>query len=323
VRTLIERLGGGSAAFRSSTRYSDGIDPPCDRNIGRGALTYSGSVDRLKIRREWSISTTVGLVEAVSRLPTLLEGLIGDDLQRSIIREYQRALRSDQHRFPSSVSLPRPFGVNLPERVVELLLARLSYWPGAAVLDVGHANSMVCHRSMVRSLPGPRLITGIDMAEPVFEDSELYASSVQGDVCATPFPENAFDLVWCISSLEHVGMDNSGYGEARSDDATPERALEEMFRITRPGGSLLVTVPFGRLEDHGWFRNLDADALEGLLERVRARGTVHEMYFAHSPGAGWSRADARELSGTGYRDEANAGAAGMAALVIEKEPLWH
>jgi SAM-dependent methyltransferase len=264
----------------------------------------------------------MGLVEAVARIPALLENLVGDDLQRSITREYNRALRSDGHNFPATVSLPRPCGEHLPERVVELLLARLSYWPGAAVLDVGHANSMTCHRDMVRSLPGPRRITGIDMMEPVFDASLLYAESVCRDICDTGFSDETFDLVWCISSLEHIGMDNSAYGESRSDDATAERALAEIVRLTRPGGSILVTVPYGKLENHGWFRNFDQDSLQELLEAVRPHGSVHELYFAHSRGGGWSRSDAGDLRTTGYLDEGNAGAAGLAAVVIEKHPGW-
>ena len=73
----------------------------------------------------------VGFVEVVARIPAFIGNLIGEDLQRSITREYCHALRSAWHNFPAAVSLPRPCGEHLPERVVELLLARLSYWPGA------------------------------------------------------------------------------------------------------------------------------------------------------------------------------------------------
>ena len=264
----------------------------------------------------------MGLVEMVGRIPALIGDLVGDDLQRSITREYTRALRAYGHSFPASVSLPRPCGERLPERVVELLLARLSYWPGAAVLDVGHANSMTCHRDMVRSLPAPRNVTGIDRAEPVFDASLLYAESVRRDICDTGFSGETFDLVWCISSLEHIGMDNSTYGESRSDGATAEGALAEMLRVTRAGGMILVTVPYGKSENHGWFRNFDQESWQDLLEAVRPHGSVHELYFAHARGAGWCRTDAEELRTTGYLDEGNAGAAGLAAVVIEKYEPW-
>jgi O-antigen chain-terminating methyltransferase len=202
---------------------------------------------------------------------------------------------------------------------VELLLARLSYWPGAHVLDVGHANSMECHRDLVRSLPGPRHLTGIDLAEPVFDASELYERSVRADVCETGLPDETFDLVWCISSLEHIGMDNSGYGEAESGSATAERALGEMLRVTVPGGFVLVTVPYGRRENHGWFRNFDRDALEELLDPFRSEARIHDVYFGYGPGLGWSRVDPEALERVGYHDQSNAGAAGLAAVILEKD----
>jgi SAM-dependent methyltransferase len=262
----------------------------------------------------------IGLAEAVARIPALLGHLVGEDLQKSITREYRRALGSP-HRFPTGIALPRPCGAGLPERVVELLLARLSYGPGALVLDVGHANSMECHREMIRSLPAPREITGIDMAEPVYDVAELYTRSVRGDICATGFADNEFDLVWCISSLEHIGMDNSGYGEPDSAGATAERAVEEMLRVTRPGGSVLVTVPYGKYEDHGWFRNFDRETWQTLLETVRDHAQVHELYFGHGQG-GWVRVDAEDLGDTGYADQRNAGAAGLAAVILDKQSGW-
>ena len=265
----------------------------------------------------------MGLVEAVARIPAFLESLVGEDLQRSITREYHRALQSGWHNFPSSVSLPRPCGLELPERVIELLLARLTYAPGARVLDVGYANSMTCHRDLIRSLPFPRNITGIDMADPVFDADELYQEKVCGDICETEFADDRFDLVWCISSLEHIGMDNSGYEGATFPGApTAERAVAEMLRVTRPGGSVLVTVPFGKYENHGWFRNFDEATLEELLDPVRSQATVHELYFGHSHGSGWSRAGAEELADTGYLDQRNAGAAGLAAVILEKDSGW-
>jgi hypothetical protein len=38
--------------------------------------------------------------------------------------------------------------------------------------------------------------------------------------------------------------------------------------VLRPGGLLLLTVPFGRPEDHGWLRQFDAQQLEDLIRSV-------------------------------------------------------
>jgi SAM-dependent methyltransferase len=55
------------------------------------------------------------------------------------------------------------------------------------------------------------------------------SSLVQGDVQSLPFVDNAFDRVIDCETLEHVPDER--------------RALREMFRVTRPGGKLLLTTP--------------------------------------------------------------------------------
>ncbi len=51
-----------------------------------------------------------------------------------------------------------------------------------------------------------------------------------------PFDDQAFDLVLCVSTLEHVGADNSGYGlDAEDDGASRLTALRELRRVLAPG----------------------------------------------------------------------------------------
>lgn len=54
-----------------------------------------------------------------------------------------------------------------------------------------------------------------------------------------------FDLVTCVSVLDHVGLE--AYGNT-ADDTLLARTVAELARVTAPGGRLLLTVPFGR--DH-------------------------------------------------------------------------
>jgi len=56
------------------------------------------------------------------------------------------------------------------------------------------------------------------------------AVDVWGDGGALPFREASFDTVLCLELLEHV--------------PDPDRCLAEIARTLRPGGALLVTVPF-------------------------------------------------------------------------------
>lgn len=90
---------------------------------------------------------------------------------------------------------------------------------------------------------------------------------VRGDGHRLPFADDTFDLVMATDVWEHL-----------DDDATVAR---EAFRVTRPGGRLLVTVPAGMdlWSDHdvalGHHRRYGADQLREL---ARSAGwTVHSV----------------------------------------------
>jgi len=51
-----------------------------------------------------------------------------------------------------------------------------------------------------------------------------------------------FDCVTCVSTLDHIGL--AAYGNAPNPGACL-RVTNEIWRVTAPGGRLLLTVPFG------------------------------------------------------------------------------
>ncbi len=241
-------------------------------------------------------------------------------LQKRIYRQACRVVSADPAAPPEKVALPGRFGRGLSERVIELILARLAYAPGLEVLDVGHANAQLCHRRMITSLPGPRKLTGLDIAEPRY-DASFYQESVLASATDTPFEDARFDLIWCISALEHFGMDNSDYAEEfeiATEAGTDSQALAEMMRILKPGGTLLVTVPYGRYENLGWVINYDAGRWQELLRTVREQAEIAELYFKHDTQRGWLACLPEALRDTGYWDQRNHGAAGLAACLIRK-----
>lgn len=255
------------------------------------------------------------LRKAIGVLGTLLFG----DLQERIYRESTKAYRSAALSFPARIVLPKKYGKQMSERVVELLLARLSYSPGAKVLDVGYANIQECHRKMLLSLPQPSALTGIDIGKPMFDASLYYDRTVREDITHTSFESNIFDRVWCISTLEHIGFDNSQYvADFSVGENMVHSAVDEMVRVVKPGGSVLITVPYGKWENHGWFQNMDKERWEGVLGPVRSFATVSEWYFRYTKEKGWGVVRPEELSKVGYDDQQNSGAAGLAAALITK-----
>lgn len=57
------------------------------------------------------------------------------------------------------------------------------------------------------------------------------------DDCSLPFPNETFDVCLCTEVLEHI--------------LNVKVILQEIRRVLKPGGQLLVTVPY-----HGWLKNM-------------------------------------------------------------------
>lgn len=67
--------------------------------------------------------------------------------------------------------------------------------------------------------------------------------TVFGDIRNTQFETNKFDVITCISTLEHIGVE--GRYHVTNDPIGDIRAMAEMRRILKPGGKLLLSVPYG------------------------------------------------------------------------------
>ena len=160
-------------------------------------------------------------------------------------------------------------------------------------------------------MPGVELV-GIDLAERDVEDMER----VTADVRSLPLPDDSVDQVLLVSTLEHVGADNTGYGlDAEDDPGSRMDALRELRRVLVPKGSLLVTVPLGEPGDHGWFRLDDVDGWTALF--TSAGFFVEEQEAYELTGEGWRAAPSFDPQGVGYGDR---GPAASAVLCTELSP---
>lgn len=129
------------------------------------------------------------------------------------------------------------------DRELRELLPRLS----GEVVDVG------CGRKPYRArVPATRYV-GVDVDTPVTR--ELAAADVFYDGRTLPFADASFDGVLCSQVLEHVFQ--------------PEAFLQEIARVLRPGGQLVLTVPFAwdEHEQPHDFARYSSFGLRALLER--------------------------------------------------------
>lgn len=213
---------------------------------------------------------------------------------------------------------------SVDERPVEYVWAfeRLRKRSGRRLLDVGCVLNQPWCAPLLAEMFGERCYLNLTH-EPLYDHDR--ASMLVADARNIPLPDGWFDAVTCLSSLEHVGMDNSLYtrDEAyRAADecsdlwARAEPAARELRRLARPGGQVLITVPFGRSENRGWFQVFDAERVD-LLCTALGQG-CHVDLFMIEADRGWRRATVEEASRTIYGD--GAVAAGAVACVICEVP---
>jgi hypothetical protein len=207
-----------------------------------------------------------------------------------------------------------PYGYDdagLDERVVEYpwALHRLgSRWEaGTPILDAG---SVLNHPRILDHCRRER-IGPISLVTLRYEGSAGVSDDVRyefADLRRLPYRDGWFSCVVCLSTLEHVGMDNRGYGDhSHSSDSPPiecRRAMEELRRVTRAGGVLLVSVPFGKRDDRGWFRILDADELRQLTDCPGWRTDITSIHRATAEG--WRECSSEDAQAAGYNERGSA-----------------
>jgi hypothetical protein len=195
-------------------------------------------------------------------------------------------------------------GAQLTERVVEIPWV-LRCLPGDQelhILDIGTAFSPMVYKWLLVRLPH------------VVEVADLNETSLPGvrshvaDVRKLPFAEGSFDVAICVSTLEHVGMDNANY-KTESGGAGQADALRELGRVAR---RVLVTVPAGRDADMGSFHQYAPTTFRSVVDEAGLAVKRLEV-FAHDPVSGWAPTAEDSVGGRTYQRDAVAAAAVICA----------
>ena len=129
------------------------------------------------------------------------------------------------------------------ERIIEyaFVIEKLASIPIGKVLDVGCTARLNYLPPALASLGWE--VWGIDLREFKFKHPNFHL--VLGDIRKTDFPDNYFDAVYAVSTIEHIGL-SGRYGVTKEDPEGDTKTIKEIARILRPGGILLCTVPYGR-----------------------------------------------------------------------------
>lgn len=203
-----------------------------------------------------------------------------------------------------TADLPPGYGLALDERVVEYpwLFAQLPKRPGR-VLDAGSALN---HRFLLDRAPlSDAELTIMTLAPEKRCYWSRSISYVYGDLRRTMFESGSFDVIASISTIEHIGLDNTLHYTAdaskkESDASGFVPAILEFRRLLKPGGLCLITVPFGRQGVHGWYQVFDLAMVHRVIDSF---GPVQHAteYFGYSA-AGWRRTTAADIARAEFFD---------------------
>jgi ubiquinone/menaquinone biosynthesis C-methylase UbiE len=116
-------------------------------------------------------------------------------------------------------------------RVYRRITALAGVRPGDAVLDVGCSGGYLARKLAATAGPGGRVV-GVDPSQAAIGYARRHAGPAMTFTVGTaqdlPLPDASFDVVTCTLAMHHVPA------RRRAD------ALGEMYRVTRPGGRLLI-----------------------------------------------------------------------------------
>ena len=147
--------------------------------------------------------------------------------------------------------------------------------------------------------------------ETLFPENDNFnidgVSYVYNDLTNSKFKANCFDVITCISVLEHVGFDNSSYIFSNKEFPSSKKmnkniylkSIKEFKRILKINGKLLITVPFGKKMLFNHLQQFaDKDIKKIILAFKPKRFSL--KFFKYSDGI-WSEAKQKECENSEIR----------------------
>ena len=168
-----------------------------------------------------------------------------------------------------------PFGSPIRKCVSAAQEANLHSLNDRNVLEIGFGKHSIARRLV---LDAGGAWTGIEPTLPRSRQAALGTGGF-GHVAAIPFPDDSFDRVVGIQTLEHW------------EEPLPDPGLEtdyaasfrELFRVLRPNGSIYFDAPI-HLHGHEMFITGDIDRIRGLLDPALWRDVRIEKWREnHAP----------------------------------------
>lgn len=155
-------------------------------------------------------------------------------------------------------------------RCVNAYVPQLQFKAGGNILEIGCGNQKLVHN---RAKECNAHWVGVDPC-PTLRRSDIY---VLATVQTLPFPDQMFDYVVAIQTVEHWERDY-------------DTGIHEIYRVLRPAGLLTIDIPIG-LHGHRMFRLGKMDAFFNLFHPQQWKQIQYEEWGKDRPGTRRRRRD--------------------------------
>lgn len=177
---------------------------------------------------------------------------------------------------------------------------------GAKLLDVGCSESLLA----IELASNGFQVTGIDIRPyPLLHPNFEFLIC---DICKSNLPSSQYDIAIALSTIEHVGL--GWYSDPRGD-TYDFMAIEEIYRLLKPGGQLLMTVPFGQSARTPVHRIYNSESLRHLLRNFTV---VKAEYGIKTDGRTWVAPVAEEIAAQQRHDPASYAPSAVAMTICSK-----
>jgi hypothetical protein len=140
-----------------------------------------------------------------------------------------------------------------------------------------------------------------------------------------------YQTIISVSTLEHVGQScapSGEFGEQKrtTDREAPLKAIAKIYDLLAVGGEALLTIPFGKLIDGGWYIQFSLDYLNLITSKygipqeaisIRYLKNVAREPVWKNPYQKWLEVEPQELSSVRY-DTIAGGARAIAVITLTK-----
>jgi len=188
-------------------------------------------------------------------------------------------------------------------RIVEepFVFMNLDFPKESKILDLGCCYSKI---SLQLASLGCK-VTGVDLNKYNYRHPNF--EFIRKDFLEVDFPDDYFDCVLSVSTIEHIGLDCYGGKVIEGGD---KKTVEKIYRILKKGGKFIITVPFGKAKLMEGQRVYDENLLGQLLSSFQIE---KEKYFSYKEGS-WLSAEKSFLADIDFSDNSQ----GVALLVCKK-----